>query len=226
MDPGGYGQGAFGGAKASGATDPLTFLRRPIVCMRVCTLVRSYDSWVDFKRVTHVIFLFYSFSPLLFLAACPPQDGFSCKKWTWKCVSWIWNPVLAISPPWLGSWPFWPPSDFSLVNGKPLIPGIFYKTHSGFHFFTVSFSPLIKPLLKNIVTYFSKGSLSKCPPSRLANITSYSTWHSPVCGPSFISSPSCTCASHGAKRKRSNSALPAPTSSAQSSLPSSQFLPG
>lgn len=39
MDPGGYGQGAFGGAKASGATDPLTFLRRPIVCMRVCTLV-------------------------------------------------------------------------------------------------------------------------------------------------------------------------------------------
>merc|ERR1712012_719295 len=38
MDPGGYGQGAFGGAKASGATNPLTFLRRPIVCMRVCTL--------------------------------------------------------------------------------------------------------------------------------------------------------------------------------------------
>merc|ERR1711874_390523 len=37
MDSGGFG-GAFGGAKASGATDPLTFLRRPIVCMRVCTL--------------------------------------------------------------------------------------------------------------------------------------------------------------------------------------------
>ena len=38
MDSGGFG-GAFGGAKASGATDPLTFLRRPIVCMRVCCLV-------------------------------------------------------------------------------------------------------------------------------------------------------------------------------------------
>jgi len=38
MDPGGYGGGAFGGAKAGGAQDPLTFLRRPIVCMRVCTL--------------------------------------------------------------------------------------------------------------------------------------------------------------------------------------------
>ena len=39
MDPGGYGGGAFGGAKAGGAQDPLTFLKRPIVCMRVCTLV-------------------------------------------------------------------------------------------------------------------------------------------------------------------------------------------
>jgi len=38
MDPGGYGGGAFGGAKAGGAQDPLTFLRRPIVCMRICTL--------------------------------------------------------------------------------------------------------------------------------------------------------------------------------------------
>jgi len=38
MEPGGYGGGAFGGAKAGGAQDPLAFLRRPIVCMRVCTL--------------------------------------------------------------------------------------------------------------------------------------------------------------------------------------------
>jgi len=41
MDPGGYGGGAFGGAKAGGAQDPLTFLKRPIVCMRVCTLFFS-----------------------------------------------------------------------------------------------------------------------------------------------------------------------------------------
>jgi len=38
MDTGGYGTGAFGGSKAGGAPDPLSFLRRPIVCMRVCTL--------------------------------------------------------------------------------------------------------------------------------------------------------------------------------------------
>jgi len=41
MDPGGFGGGAFGGAKAGGAPDPLTFLKRPIVCMRVCTLFFS-----------------------------------------------------------------------------------------------------------------------------------------------------------------------------------------
>ena len=54
MDPGGYAQGAFGGAKASGSTDPLTFLRRPIVCMRVCTLVSK--GFLDHMSATHVIF--------------------------------------------------------------------------------------------------------------------------------------------------------------------------
>ena len=45
MDPGGFGGGAFGGAKAGGAPDPLTFLKRPIVCMRVCTLVSLWIIW-------------------------------------------------------------------------------------------------------------------------------------------------------------------------------------
>ena len=40
MDPGGYG-GAFGGAKAGGAQDPLTFIRRPIVGLRICCLVSA-----------------------------------------------------------------------------------------------------------------------------------------------------------------------------------------
>lgn len=39
MDQGGYG-GAFGGAKAGGTQDPLTFVKRPIVTLRICTLVR------------------------------------------------------------------------------------------------------------------------------------------------------------------------------------------
>jgi hypothetical protein len=38
MDQGGYG-GAFGGAKAGGAPDPLVFVKRPMVSLRICTLV-------------------------------------------------------------------------------------------------------------------------------------------------------------------------------------------
>ena len=52
MDPGGYGggaAGAFGGGKAGGAQDPLTFVKRPAVVIRICSLVsylhfmESYD---------------------------------------------------------------------------------------------------------------------------------------------------------------------------------------
>jgi len=42
MDPGGYG-GAFGGAKAGGAQDPLDFLKKPIVVLRLATLVSGGD---------------------------------------------------------------------------------------------------------------------------------------------------------------------------------------
>jgi len=38
MDQGGYG-GAFGGAKAGGAPDPLVFVKRPMVSLRICTLL-------------------------------------------------------------------------------------------------------------------------------------------------------------------------------------------
>ncbi len=48
MDQGGYG-GAFGGAKAGGAPDPLNFVKRPIVSLRICTLVRFF--WKKFWKV-------------------------------------------------------------------------------------------------------------------------------------------------------------------------------
>ena len=38
MDPGGIG-GAFGGVKAGGQQDPLTYLKRPTVVIRICALV-------------------------------------------------------------------------------------------------------------------------------------------------------------------------------------------
>ena len=41
MDQGGF---AFGGAKAGGAPDPLVFVKRPIVSLRICTLVRLSNS--------------------------------------------------------------------------------------------------------------------------------------------------------------------------------------
>ena len=40
MDPGGLG-GAFGGGKAGGAQDPLTFLKKPIVMIRLSALVST-----------------------------------------------------------------------------------------------------------------------------------------------------------------------------------------
>lgn len=39
MDPGGGFGGAFGGGKAGGAQDPLTFVKRPIVILRITALV-------------------------------------------------------------------------------------------------------------------------------------------------------------------------------------------
>ena len=51
MDPGGYGgtgaagmdggPGAFGGGKAGAAQDPISFVQRPAVIIRVCSLVRK-----------------------------------------------------------------------------------------------------------------------------------------------------------------------------------------
>jgi len=39
MDPGGYGgSGAFGGGKAGGDQDPVTFVKRPTVIIRICSL--------------------------------------------------------------------------------------------------------------------------------------------------------------------------------------------
>ena len=43
MDQGGPG-GAFGGAKAGGAPDPLVFVKRPLVSLRICTLVRLFSN--------------------------------------------------------------------------------------------------------------------------------------------------------------------------------------
>lgn len=40
MDPGGFG-GAFGGEKAGGRQDPLTFVKRPAVVIRICSLFFS-----------------------------------------------------------------------------------------------------------------------------------------------------------------------------------------
>ena len=44
MDQGGHG-GAFGGAKAGGAPDPLVFVKRPLVSLRICTLVRLFKTF-------------------------------------------------------------------------------------------------------------------------------------------------------------------------------------
>ena len=56
MDPGGLG-GAFGGVKAGGAQDPLTYVKRPAVVIRICALVRIslliYQKMLTFdKRYT------------------------------------------------------------------------------------------------------------------------------------------------------------------------------
>ena len=61
--------------------------------------------------------------------------------------------MLAISPPWLGSWPFWPPSDFSLVNGKPQFPEYFQDSFR-ISFFTVSFSPFNQTFAKKYCDVF------------------------------------------------------------------------
>lgn len=99
MDQGGYG-GAFGGAKAGGAPDPLTFVKRPIVTLRICTLVslsikakkpadhmtlerdnndasRGWsDNWVLGPSQHHSKMSFsYSFLPSSFLAASRRRDG-------------------------------------------------------------------------------------------------------------------------------------------------------
>ena len=40
MDPGGFG-GAFGGTKAGGQVDPLSYIKRPAVVLRICALVSN-----------------------------------------------------------------------------------------------------------------------------------------------------------------------------------------
>jgi len=40
MDPGGFG-GAFGGTKAGGQVDPLSYIKRPAVVLRICALLSS-----------------------------------------------------------------------------------------------------------------------------------------------------------------------------------------
>ena len=59
MDQGGYG-GAFGGAKAGGAPDPLVFVKRPIVSLRICTLVSFFiflylESWFHVFATSTII---------------------------------------------------------------------------------------------------------------------------------------------------------------------------
>ncbi len=47
MDPGGYaggGSGAFGGGKAGAAQDPLNFLKKPVVMIRLSALVSRKNS--------------------------------------------------------------------------------------------------------------------------------------------------------------------------------------
>ena len=40
MDPGGFGgPGAFGGGKAGASQDPVNFVKRPAVIIRICSLV-------------------------------------------------------------------------------------------------------------------------------------------------------------------------------------------
>ena len=52
MDPGGGFGGAFGGGKAGGAPqDPMTFVKRPAVIARICTLVRKRPTAMPFVEL-------------------------------------------------------------------------------------------------------------------------------------------------------------------------------